>query len=109
MWSVLRHISYWYSVVCKQYRACNRSTLYFRMENTEMTKAQRIKSLYERQWLALSNVVSISAEQDGHGKDIIVIGVVDKSDPSVSELPRQVEGVPIVIEETGGIRLARRF
>jgi hypothetical protein len=76
------------------------------MEGEVMTKAQRIKNLYEVQWLAQKNVVSVSTEQKKDGAELIVIGVVDKRDASVNKLPRRVKGVPIVIEETRGLKMA---
>jgi len=55
------------------------------------------------QWMAVEGVVGVY-QGEQNGKVCIKIMVVQKSDRLESQLPKEVEGYAVVIEETGVIK-----
>jgi hypothetical protein len=70
-----------------------------------MSKATQVRRAYQGKWLTLSDVVSVSTQTDSSGREVIVIGVVNEKSAAIASIPNKIKGVPIVIEEAGGIEL----
>ena len=74
-------------------------------------KAERVLERYRKRWIATDGVVacgiSVKAAQDPTSV-VIKIYVRRLGLPSLRSLPRRVDGIPVIIEETGDIKALQR-
>ncbi len=67
---------------------------------------ERVLKEHTDEWMAIPGVVG-TAMGEHKGKPCIKILVVEKTQKLARQIPSQVEGFPVVIEETGEIRALR--
>ncbi len=64
---------------------------------------QEVLADHDEEILAIPGVTMIYVGADAHGEPCLKVGV-ERATPEVEErIPRQIEGWPVVIEETGRI------
>jgi hypothetical protein len=74
-----------------------------KMKVTPKRSIETVLNENAAKWMALEGVVGVcQGEQDG--QDCIKILVIQKTKQLQSVLPKQADGYPVVIEETGVIR-----
>ena len=65
---------------------------------------QEAKARHEERLMALPGVVSVGIGLDAHGKPAIIVGLVNAKAKTSIELPRTVEGYPVVTQIVGPAR-----
>ena len=65
---------------------------------------QDVKAQYEAQMLQLPGVVSVGIGQNDDGKPAIIVGLEHPNPATESQLPRQLEGYPVVLLIVGQIK-----
>jgi hypothetical protein len=64
------------------------------------TEVQRVKAQHELALLDLPGVQGVGIGDSG--SDVVIKVYVDEATPAVTErIPREIEGVPVVVEQTG--------
>ena len=71
------------------------------MKTGAMKTIQEVKRSHEQLLFSLPDVVSVGIGQDGEGSPVIVVGLVRDNPATRSQMPRQLEGYPVVIRVTG--------
>lgn len=69
-----------------------------------LEEIRRVKARREAEWLALDGVVAVGigrTEERGGG---ILVSVAELTDALRERIPREVEGVPVELRETGAFR-----
>lgn len=69
-----------------------------------MEEIRAVKARLEEEWLALGGVVAVGigrTEDRGPG---IIVSVEEDADVPGTKIPREVEGVPVEVRETGEFR-----
>ncbi len=65
---------------------------------------QEVKKQYEARFLDMPGVVSVGIGLDPTGNQAIIVGM-DASNPEIeANIPKRVEGIPVIIEITGAIK-----
>jgi hypothetical protein len=65
---------------------------------------REVKAKHEAEVLALPGVVSVGIGQDKEGHPVIVVGL-DRSRPETeAQLPRRLEGYPVLVQRVGSIK-----
>lgn len=65
--------------------------------------ARRVKARHERNLLMLDYVQGVGIGED-HGHPAIKVYVDHWPDPSSRAIPKKIENVPVVVEESGSFR-----
>lgn len=66
-------------------------------------KAIRIKRANEKAWLEMESVSAVGVGMEA-GKPAIIISVKKRTSGLEQKFPQSIEGVPVVIRESGEIR-----
>ena len=69
-----------------------------------LEKAKKIKHNNEREWLAISEVVSVGIGYVQEKEMGIIIGVKNKKKSIVKKIPAQIDGVKIEIKTVNELR-----
>ena len=73
-------------------------------ENQMEPSIQEVKKQHEARLLGLPGVVSVGIGLDPEGQSAIIIGL-DGSNPDVeSQLPKRLEGYPVVLKDVGSVK-----
>jgi hypothetical protein len=70
----------------------------------ESPSIQEVKKRHEARWMALPGVVSVGVGRDRDGAHSIIIGLDGPRPETQAQLPREVEGYPLVIQIVGPIK-----
>jgi len=72
------------------------------MENLDHIK--KIKSRYEKKWLAYPAVVAVGIGKTSESRTGLIISLKEKDESLVSQIPKSIEGVPLELVVSGEIR-----
>jgi hypothetical protein len=65
---------------------------------------QQVKAKHENRLMAIPGVVSVGLGQDKDGHMAIIVGL-DRARPDIEDqLPRRLEGYPVVVQIVGSIK-----
>jgi hypothetical protein len=68
---------------------------------------EQVQAKYQDEWMSIPGVVGIGIGA-ANGKPVIKVLVINKMMELEQQIPKEVEGYPVVIEETGEIRALSR-
>lgn len=73
-------------------------------EPPSMERLKAVKSRHESAWLAFEGVVAVGIGRTSDRGAGLVVSVREAMPELVRCIPREVEGVPVEVRETGAIR-----
>ena len=68
-----------------------------------MEKIRRLKRAYENTWMAMDGVVAVGIGLDSNENTAIIVSVARNLKKIRQNIPRNLEGIPIEVVETGEI------
>ena len=65
---------------------------------------QEVKKQHEAQYLKMTGVVSVGIGLDSNGNQAIIVGLDGSHPETEANLPKTVEGFPVVVQTVGSIK-----
>jgi hypothetical protein len=65
---------------------------------------QQVKAKHENRLMEIPGVVSVGIGKDKSGNMAIIVGVDRPRSDTAAQLPRQLDGYPVVVEVVGSIK-----
>jgi hypothetical protein len=66
-------------------------------------KAIRVKNMYRDEWLQIRDVVAAGVGIE-NGRPAVIISVEKRVSAVRRQIPEQIDGVPVIIRQTGGVK-----
>ncbi|GAB4372638.1 MAG: hypothetical protein Kow0042_16030 [Calditrichia bacterium] len=70
----------------------------------DVNKIREVKKRYEKQWLAIPEVVGVGIGTTSKKGIGIIISVKQNPESVRQQIPSEIEGVPVEIRETGELK-----
>ncbi len=64
---------------------------------------QQVKAQHEAELMAIPGVVSVGIGKNGKGEPVIVVGVEQEGEETLSAIPRSLSGYPVEVRPIGRI------